>query len=138
MTPASQEKRLGSTPRGAVIPAAFFLASGLLDGVLSLSTATQPLGFDTVWTVTGRCLMNVVLAYGLWRRIALCRSIALVYCLATVITYAFALAFAYAREPLHYSTALIVGSAFEVPSCVLLFAYLRSSEAGTVFVRPVF
>jgi len=121
-----------------LFPAAFFVASGLLDGALSLFASGQPIALGTVWTVTGRSLMNVVVGCGLWRRIALCRSVALVYCLAAVITYAFALLLAYAREPLHFSTALVVSSAFEVPSCVLLFAYLRSPEAAAVFVRPIF
>jgi hypothetical protein len=121
-----------------IVPAAFFVASGLLDGALSLFASGQPIGLGMLWTVTGRSLMNVVVGCGLWRRIALCRSIALVYCLAAVITYGFALVFAYTQEPLHFSTALVVGSAFEVPSCVLLFGYLRSPEAAALFVRSVF
>jgi hypothetical protein len=32
----------------------------------------------------------------------------------------------------------VIQSLFQVPSCVLLFAYLRSPRAGAVVTRPLF
>jgi hypothetical protein len=124
-------------PRGVVIPTAFFVASGLLDGALS-AMAARPVDLDTAWTIVGRSLMSLIVAFGLWQRMALCRTIALVYCLASVTTYVAALALALAREPLAFPMTVVVGSAFEVPSCVLLFLYLRSPRAAALYDRPVF
>jgi len=126
-----------SPPRGVIVPAAFFAASGLLDLATSLAEAPRPFSFWTVWEALGRCLIYFLVAAGLWRRIAICRSLAMVYCLATVITYGLALGLALAREPLHYAPSLIVQSIFQIPSCLLLLPFLRSTEASRLFERPL-
>ena len=136
MTSTNPPPRL--PPRGALISAAFFFVSGILDSVLNLLHVGNGVDFTTAWTIVGRGLMSVIVGYGLWHRVALCRSIALIYCLASVVTYSAALALAFSRQPLHFPPAVVVGSAFEVPSCVVLFMYLRSREAATLFVRPLF
>jgi hypothetical protein len=125
-------------PLGVWLPAAFFVASGLLDAGLSIFGAGHPVDFDTAWIAAGRGLMNVVLAIGLWRRFALCRSVALMYCLGAVTAYALAILLAITHQPLTYPPTVVVGSAFEVPSCVVLFVHLRKEEAGRLFFRPLF
>jgi hypothetical protein len=125
-------------PRGVFWPAAFFLASGVLDGTLNLVQAGDRADLTMVWTIVGRSLMSAIVAYGLWHRLALSRSIALVYCLASIVTYGVALGLAFARQPVHFPPAVVIGSAFEVPSCVLLFFWLRSREAAALFVRRLF
>jgi hypothetical protein len=91
-----------------------------------------------VWESLGRALLYLLLAWGLWHRIALCRTIALVYCLAAVILYAAVIALAVGQAPLRYPPSLVVQSLYQVPSCVLLFAYLRYPRAGLVFTRALF
>ena len=77
------------------------------------------------------------MALGLWQRIALCRSIAMVYCLAVVPTYAAALALAYADAPFRFPPSVVLQSLYQVPSCLLLFPYLRSEQASLLFTRPL-
>jgi hypothetical protein len=123
---------------GVVAAAGFFALAGLLHLALSLWEMPRPLAFWPVWEAVGRTLFHLLLAAGLWRRLALCRTIALVYCLAALVTYAGALVLAYAREPVRFPPTVVVESLFEVPSCVLLFPYLRSAAAGRVFTRALF
>lgn len=127
-----------STPRGVWLAAGFFALSGALEIVLSLHDAPRPLPFATLWEAAGGGLLHFLMAWGLWRRIALCRSVAMVYCLAVVATYATALVLALAHAPLRFPPSIVVGSLFEVPSCVLLFPFLRSSQASALFPRPLF
>ena len=125
-------------PRGVWIPALFFVVSGTLDAALSVFASGRAPDFDVVWAAAGRALMSLIVALGLWNRFALSRSFALVYCIASVLTYSAALLLALTRQPLHFPLSIVVGSAFEVPSCVLLFGYLRSPEASALFGRPLF
>jgi hypothetical protein len=108
--------RYTSTPPGVWLSAAFFAASGLLE----------------------IALLHFLLAWGLWRRIAFCRSVAMVYCLAAVVTYVVALGLALAQAPLRFPSSVVVQSLFQVPSCVLLFPFLRSPAASALFPRPLF
>jgi hypothetical protein len=118
--------------------AAFFVASGVLEIALSVLEAPRPLAFWTVWEALGRGILHFLLAWGLWNRIALCRSIAMIYCLAALVTYGMVLGFALAGEPLRYPNSVRLQSVFQVPSCLLLLPYLRSREAARLFLRPLF
>jgi hypothetical protein len=127
-----------STPPGVRLSAAFFAASGFLEIALALYDAPRPVPFDTVWQATGGALLHFLLAWGLWRRMAFCRSVAMVYCLAAVVTYLVALGLALAHAPLRFPSSVVVQSLFQVPSCVLLFPFLRSPAASALFPRPLF
>ena len=74
----------------------------------------------------------------MYSRLALCRSIALVYCLSAVVMYAAILVMALFRAPFQFPPSVVVSSLFQVPSCALLFPYLRSAEAIVLFPRPLF
>jgi hypothetical protein len=124
-------------PRGVWVPAAFFVGGGILELATAAYEAPSPLRFWPLWEALGRALMHFLLAAGLWRRIALCRSIAMVYCLAVVPTYAAALALAWAGAPFRFPPSVVVQSLYQVPSCVLLFPFLRSTEASLLFTRPL-
>ena len=127
-----------SPPRGVWVPTAFFVLSGLLTLAFGVWEAPAPRGFWTVWDAFGRSLLDFLLAFGLWRRIALSRSVAMVYCLAALVTYAFALGLAFARAPVHFPTSVVAESLFQVPSCVRRFPFLRSPRASELFPRPLF
>jgi hypothetical protein len=129
---------LSSVPRGVWTCAGFFFVSGIGEIVLSLHDAARPLTFDTVWQALGRGILHLLVAWGLWRRVALCRSIAMVYCIAAVITYGVALALALGHAPLRVPPSVVLQSLYQVPSCVLLLPYLRSPEAASLFPRPLF
>jgi hypothetical protein len=124
-------------PRGIVVAAAFFVLSGVLEIALGLLEVPRPLAFWPVWDVLGRGVLHFLLALGLWNRIALCRSVAMVYCLAVLVTYAFAIGLAVAQFPLRYPPYVVVQSLFQVPSCALLLPYLRSPRAAGLFTRPL-
>ena len=124
-------------PPGVWVPAAFFAVSGLLDCALTV-LGPEEADFDAVWRAMGRGLASGLLALGLWHRRALCRSVALVYCMASVLTYTTVLALALTRQPLRFPVSVVVGSAFEIPSCVLLYFYLRSSRAARYYTAPLF
>jgi hypothetical protein len=121
-----------------MVSAAFFAGCGVLHLVLVLREAPRPLPFWPVWEALGRSIFYWLLAAGLWRRLALCRSIAIVYCLAALVTYAAALLLAFAQAPLQFPDSVVLSSLVEVPSCALLFPYLRSGEASAAFPRPLF
>jgi hypothetical protein len=125
------------TPWGVRVTAGFFALGGLIEIVLGLAEAPRPLTFWPMWETLGRSLLYVILAAGLWRRIALCRSIAMVYCLAALATHAVVLALAFAHAPVRFPTSVFVHSLYEVPSCALLFPYLRSARASALFPRPL-
>src|SRR5262245_43244114 len=110
----------------------------MLEIVLAARDAPHPMPFGMLWEASGRALLHLLLAWGLWRRIGLCRSVAMVYCLAMLTTYAVVLALALAHAPVGFPSAVIVKSAFEVPSCAVLLPYLRSTEASLLFRRPLF
>jgi hypothetical protein len=125
-------------PRGVLVCAAFFVASGALEIVTALMEAARPLGFWPVWDALGRGSLHFLLAWGLWRRIALCRSVAMIYCLAALITYVVVLGLALAGEPLLYPPSVRLQSLLQIPSCLLLLPYLRSPAAAKLFLRPLF
>jgi hypothetical protein len=125
-------------PPGVWLPAIFFAAAGLLDFGLTVFASSRPPDFDLAWTASGRTLLNVLLAYGLWRRLGLCRSIAVAYCLGTIAAYSIAILLAIAQQPLSYPPRIVIGSAFEVPLCVLIFRHLRSPEGAGLFSKPLF
>jgi len=125
-------------PRGIWVSAGFFALSGFLEVGLGVFEAPRPLHFWPVWEALGRGLLCLLLAAGLWWRKALCRSIAMVYCLAVLATYAVVLSLAVFHEPVLFPTSVKVLSLFQVPSCALLFPFLRSAEASRLFPRPLF
>jgi hypothetical protein len=127
-----------SRPPGLLAACVFFAAAGVLELALSLWELPRPWTFWPAWEALGRALLYGLLALGLWHRVALCRTIALVYCLAAVILYVAVLGLALTQAPLRYPGSLVIQSLYQVPSCVLLFAYLRSPRAGAVFTRPLF
>ena len=124
-------------PPGVRWAALFFASNGIADVGLTLAELPRPLGFWPVWQALGSGLLYVLLAAGLLRRIALCRSLAMVYCLATLVTYAAVLAMALGQAPFAFPRSVFVSSLFEVPSCALLLPYLRSPEAALVLRRPL-
>lgn len=127
----------GTRPRAVWVTAAFFVLSGILDMVTAFLETPQPAPFLTLWEILGRGLMHFLIAAGLWQRIALCRSIAMVYCLATLVTYAGALGLAFAQAPLRFPPSVVIQSLFQVPSCTLLLPFLRSPRAALLFPRPL-
>lgn len=129
-----------SPPRAAGVLAAcaFFALAGALELALSLWELPQPWRFWPAWEALGRSVLYLLLALGLWHRIAVCRTIALVYCLAAVVLYTAVLGLALGQAPFRFPTSLVIQSLYQVPSCVLLFAYLRSPKAGALFTRPLF
>jgi hypothetical protein len=129
---------LSSVPRGVWLCSGFFFVSGLAEIGFSVYEAPHPLTFDFAWQALGRGLLHLLLAWGLWRRVALCRSIAMVYCIAAVLTYGVALALAIAQAPLRFPPSVIFQSLYQVPSCVLLLPYLRSPNAAAHFPKPLF
>jgi hypothetical protein len=126
------------TPVGVWVTAGFFALGGLIEIILAAVELPRPLAFWPAWEALGRSLLYLILAAGLWRRIALCRSIAMVYCLAALATHAFVLVLAFAQAPVRFPTSVFVHSLYEVPSCALLFPYLRSPRAAVLFPRPLF
>ncbi len=126
------------TPLVVPLSAAFFAISGVVDALLSLSDSPRPASFDFAWQATGRALLHLLLAWGLWRGIALCRSIAIVYCFAAVLTYGAALVLALSHAPLRFPPSVVVQSLYQVPSCLLLLPYLRSPRATAAFPHPLF
>jgi hypothetical protein len=122
-------------PRGIVVVAGFFVLSGLLEMATALSEA--PFTFLRSWEILGRGALHFLIAAGLWRRIALCRQIALVYCLAMLVTYGFALGMALAQAPVRFPPSVVWQSVFQVPSCTLLLPFLRSQRAAALFSQPL-
>ena len=127
-----------STPPGVWLSALFFAASEVFEIALAVHDAPHPVPLTTVWQASGAGLLHFLLAWGLWRRIALCRSVAMVYCLAAIVTYVIAIGLALAHAPLRFPASVVVQSLFQVPSCILLFPFLRSPAASALFPRPLF
>lgn len=128
----------GTTPRGVVLSAGFFGLAGVLEVVLTVAGAPRPFAFWPLWEAVGRGTLHMLVAAGLLRRIAICRSVAMIYCLASLTTYAVVLALALGHAPLRYPPALVLQSVYEVPSCAVLLSYLRSRQASLLFTRPLF
>jgi hypothetical protein len=126
------------TPTGILVSVLFFAVCGLLELGLGVLEAPRPLEFWPVWEALGRAILYWLLAAGLWHRFALCRHVALVYCLATLVTYTVVLGLALGQAPIQFPNSVVVSSLFQVPSCSLLFPYLRSGEAILLFPRALF
>jgi hypothetical protein len=124
-------------PTGVWISAGFFALAGVLEVALALVDGPTPPRFWPVWEAVGRGLLHGLVAWGLWERIALCRTIAMVYCLAALVTYLIAVCLALAGAPLQFPTSVVLQSLYQVPSCALLLPYLRSPRAAELFVRPL-
>lgn len=127
-----------ANPKGVWATAGFFAAAGVLEIGLALWEAPRPLTFWPLWEALGRGLLHLMLAWGLWRRVALCRTIAMVYCLAVLATYAVVLGLAFAQAPVRFPSSVVLKSLYEIPSCTLILPYLRSLEASLLFTRPLF
>lgn len=125
-------------PRGVWVPAAFFAAGGVLEFALSIREVPRPPSFWPIWEAVGRGLLHLLLALGLLRRSALCRQVGLVYCLVLLTMYAAVLVLAYSSVQVTIPQSVVWKSLYEVPSCALLFPYLRSPEAVTLFSQPLF
>lgn len=124
--------------RGVRVATAFFAVGGILEMACALYDAPRPLPFWPIWEGIGRALLHFLQAAGLWRRLALCRAIAIVYCLVMVATYAGALLLAWSGSAVQYPASVVVQSLYQVPSCLLLLPYLRSPEAAATYSRPLF
>jgi uncharacterized membrane protein len=123
-------------PRGASLTIAFFVVSGLLELGFAFGEAASP-GFGALWEAVGRAILHWLVAVGLWRRLAVCRTVGMVYCLAAVVTYAVVLALAVCGAPVRFPVSVIVQSLVQLPSCALLLPWLRSTEAARAFSRPL-
>ena len=124
-------------PRGVWITAGFFVATGVVEigfGVYE----TSPLAFWPIWDAFFRGVLHFLLAFGLWRRIALCRSVAMVYCLAMLTTYGVVLGMALAQAPVAFPESVKLQSLIQVPSCALLLPFLRSPQASRLFTKAIF
>jgi hypothetical protein len=122
--------------RAAVLTTVFFAASGVFEVVLAFADTPGP-AFDSLWEALGRALLHGLLAAGLWRGYALCRTLAYIYCLAALVTYAVVLAMALWGAPVPFPPSVVVQSLFQVPSCLLLAPWLRSPAAAQAFPRPL-
>jgi len=134
----STPQPLPTPPPGVWITAGFFALSGLLEVGLTLWDSSWSPAFWSTWEALGRASLYGVLAWGLWRRIAICRTVAMVYCLAVLVTYAVVLGMALAGAPVRYPPSVVVQSLYQIPSCALLFPYLRSPRAAKLFPRALF
>lgn len=124
-------------PRGVWVSAGFFVVSGVVE-IAAAVYETRPLAFWPLWDAYFRGVLHFLLAYGLWRRVALCRSVAMVYCLAMLTTYGVVLGLALAGAPFSYPASVKLQSLLQVPSCALLLPFLRSPRASELFPRPLF
>jgi hypothetical protein len=124
-------------PRGVWVTTGFFVVSGLVE-IGAAFYEIRPLAFWPLWDASIRGVLHFVLAFGLWRRIALCRSVAMVYCLAVLATYGVVLAMALAQAPVNFPDSVKLQSLIQVPSCALLLPFLRSPQASQLFPRPLF
>lgn len=125
------------TPRGVWVTSVFFVVSGIAE-IATAAYETRPLLFWPLWDAFFRGVLHFVLAWGLWRRIALCRSVAMVYCLAMLATYGVVLAMALLQAPVSFPESVKLQSLLQVPSCAVLLPFLRSPRASQLFPRPLF
>jgi hypothetical protein len=124
-------------PRGVWVTAGFFVVAGVLELAAAIYDA-RPLAFWPLWDGFFRAAPHFALALGLWRRKAFCRSVAMVYCLAVLATYAAVLAMALAHAPVDFPDTVKLQSLIQVPSCSLLFPYLRSHRGSELFPKALF
>lgn len=128
---------MDSAGRGVFLVSGFFVVGGLLHLGLAIFAAPSGPEFWAIWEAAGRGILSAALGWGLFRRLSLFRSVALIYCVLMLLTYLSALVLAYTRAPAVFPSALILESLYEIPSCALLLSYLSSSEAGVVFSRSL-
>ena len=121
-------------PLAAHLCAGFFVLSGALELAFPLVQGPAP---GELWSGLGQALMHWLVAAGLWRRLSLCRVLALVYCLAALVTYGVVLGLALAQAPIRFPPSVIVMSLLQVPSCAVLVPWLRSEGALVAFPRPL-
>jgi hypothetical protein len=119
------------------LAAGFFAAAGLLEIGLGWAGSGSPIHFWQLWEALARGGLDILVALGLSRRLAICRTIALIYCLASLVTYAVVLTLALGHAAFRFPPSVVIQSLFEVPSCALLFVYLRSPKASAAFSRPL-
>jgi hypothetical protein len=124
-------------PTGVLLSSLFFALAGVLEVALALADGPRPLQFWPVWEAVGRGLLHGLVAWGLWERIALCRTVAMVYCLAALVTYVAAVTLAVGGAPLRFPASVVLQSIYQVPSCAVLLQYLRSPRAAELFPRPL-
>ena len=118
------------------VTTAFFAVSGVLEFALSVAELDTLAPWE-LWDAFVRGAMHGLLALGLWRRLAWCRTIALVYCLAALTMYGVVLGLAIARAPVRFPDSVRIQSLFQVPSCALLLPFLRSRSAAALFPEPL-
>lgn len=121
-------------PLAAHLCAGFFVLSGALE--MAFPWIENPTA-GGVWSAAGQGLLHWLLAVGLWGRLALCRALALVYCLAALVTYGVVLGLALAQAPVLFPQPIVLMSLVQVPSCAVLFPWLRSPAALVAFPRPL-
>ena len=136
-SPSSDALLRHATPAGVIVASGFFVLAGFVE-VLTLAADLDAPAFWPIWDAVWRGVPHFVLAYGVYQRIALCRSIAMVYCLAVLITYVVVLGMAVFQAPVEIPRSIVLQSLFHIPSCTLLFPYLRRPEATLLFPRPLF
>jgi hypothetical protein len=124
-------------PTGVLAAAGFFVAAGALQLVLEVAADPGGPSFGQAWGALGGASLHGLVGWGLWRRLAVCRTIALVYCAATLLTYGTALALALAGAPLRFPPSVVWQSIFQIPSCALLLPWLRTPAAAALFPRPL-
>jgi hypothetical protein len=129
--------RQGGVPQGVWAASGFFALAGLLEIVLAVIDRPAERAFWPIWEGTGRGLLDLLLALGLWHRLAFCRTVAIIYCLATLITYVVVVGMAVLGAPARYPISVVLQSLYHIPSCALLLPYLRSSQAANLFARPL-
>jgi len=116
---------------------AYMAVAGVLE-IAGAISEVQALDFWTVWDAGVRGGTHFLLAFGLHRRLAICRSITMIYCLAVIIMYLAIVALATAQAPFRYPGSVVLQSLYHVPFGVLVFRYLRSPDASRAFPRPLF
>ncbi|HEX6740012.1 MAG TPA: hypothetical protein VF310_17160 [Vicinamibacteria bacterium] len=129
--------RQGGVPQGVWAASGFFALAGVLEIALAVVDRPATAAFWPLWEAAGRGALSGLVAWGLWHRLALCRTVAILYCLAMLITYVVVVGMALAGAPARYSASVVVGSLYHIPSCALLLPYLRSSQASLDFARPL-
>ena len=133
----SSPSAIAEKPLGVRLTAAFFVVAGVVE-IASTLIEVRPLGFLPIWDALVRGGLHFLLAAGLRRRYAICRSIAMIYCLAVVISYSVVVGLALAGEPLHFRASVVVQSLLHIPTGVVVFRYLRSPLASAPYPRPLF
>jgi len=123
-------------PRAVVLTVAFFTVSAVLEVALAFVDTPRP-GVLQIWDALGRALLPALLAAGLWRGFAFCRTLAIVYALAALATYAVVLALALGGADARFPPSVVVQSLLQVPSCAVLVPWLRSPAAARAFPRPL-